>query len=95
MLTDKDRIFSNLYGQGDWGLEGARRRGSWNGTKDLLDKGRDWLTKRSPRGRGRGRAGSRPASNGASCPSHDGRRTISSSMPTIEPGTCKDRETAP
>jgi NADH-quinone oxidoreductase subunit F len=33
MLDDKDRIFKNLYGQGDWGLEGARARGSWNGTK--------------------------------------------------------------
>ena len=29
MLDDKDRIFKNLYGQGDWGLEGARKRGSW------------------------------------------------------------------
>ena len=26
MLDDKDRIFKNLYGLHDWGLEGARRR---------------------------------------------------------------------
>ena len=25
MLDDKDRIFKNLYGLHDWGLEGARR----------------------------------------------------------------------
>jgi len=24
MLEDKDRIFTNLYGLHDWGLEGAR-----------------------------------------------------------------------
>ena len=24
MLADQDRIFTNLYGTGDWGLEGAR-----------------------------------------------------------------------
>ena len=29
MLQDKDRIFTNLYGQDDWGLAGARRRGVW------------------------------------------------------------------
>jgi NADH-quinone oxidoreductase subunit F len=28
MLEDKDRIFKNLYGLHDWGLEGARRRGA-------------------------------------------------------------------
>ena len=44
MLTDQDRIFTNLYGQYDWGLEGARKRGSWLGTKELLDQGREWLT---------------------------------------------------
>ena len=41
MLDDKDRIFKNLYGQGDWGLEGARQRGSWDNTKAILDKGRE------------------------------------------------------
>ena len=25
MLADKDRIFTNLYGLDDWGLDGARR----------------------------------------------------------------------
>ena len=31
MLSDRDRIFLNLYGQGDWGLKGARARGAWDG----------------------------------------------------------------
>jgi hypothetical protein len=41
MLHDRDRIFTNLYGQDDWGLEGARRRGVWDGTKKLIELGRD------------------------------------------------------
>jgi len=32
MLADRDRIFTNLYGQGDWHLAGARKRGAWDGT---------------------------------------------------------------
>ena len=43
MLADKDRIFKNLYGTGDWGLKGARARGAWDGTKAILDKGRDGI----------------------------------------------------
>ena len=37
MLSDKDRIFTNLYGLHDWGLQGAMARGSWDGTKAILD----------------------------------------------------------
>src|SRR5215831_7184773 len=40
-LQDKNRIFLNLYGQDDWKLAGAKRRGIWDGTKDILAKGRD------------------------------------------------------
>ena len=59
MLDDKDRIFRNLYGQGDWGLEGARKRGAWDGTKGFIDKGRDWLVNevKASGQRGRGGAG--------------------------------------
>ena len=59
MLDDKDRIFKNLYGQGDWGLEGARKRGSWDGTKAILDKGRDAIVAEVKASglRGRGGAG--------------------------------------
>ena len=42
-LADKDRIFTNLYGFHSPGLEGARRRGAWDGTKFFLDKGIDWI----------------------------------------------------
>ena len=35
MLRDEDRIFTNLYGWFDWGLEGARKRGDWSTTKQI------------------------------------------------------------
>ena len=59
MLADKDRIFTNLYGLHDWGLEGARARGAWDGTKAILEKGRDWIINEMKASglRGRGGAG--------------------------------------
>ncbi|HEY4404592.1 MAG TPA: NADH-quinone oxidoreductase subunit F, partial [Xanthobacteraceae bacterium] len=59
MLDDKDRIFRNLYGQGDWGLKGARARGAWDGTKAILEKGRDGIVNevKASGQRGRGGAG--------------------------------------
>src|SRR6185295_11966403 len=59
MLHDRDRIFKNLYGQHGWGLEDARRRGAWNGTKEILAKGTDWIINEVKESglRGRGGAG--------------------------------------
>src|SRR6202163_3859090 len=59
MLDDKDRVFRNLYGLQDWGLEAARRRGAWDGTKAIIDKGRDWIINEMKASglRGRGGAG--------------------------------------
>ena len=41
MLADRDRIFTNLYGLQDPGLEAAKRRGAWDGTKAIIDRGQD------------------------------------------------------
>jgi len=71
MLQDKDRIFTNLYGLGDRGLKGAMARGAWDGTKGLLEKGKDWVIsemKASGLRAAAARASPR-ASNGPSCPS--------------------------
>ena len=59
MLADKDRIFLNLYGLQGADLESAKRRGAWNGTKDMLDAGRDWIIAQMKESglRGRGGAG--------------------------------------
>ena len=56
MLADKDRIFTNLYGFQDPGLEGAKKRGNWDGTKAILALGPegivDIMKKSGLRGRG-------------------------------------------
>src|SRR5262249_60163843 len=57
MLDDKDRVFRNLYGLDDWGLTGARARGAWDGTKTILEKGRDWIVNEMKASGQRGRGG--------------------------------------
>jgi len=43
LLQDKDRIFQNLYGLHDHGLEGAKKRGAWVGTSAMLEQGSGWI----------------------------------------------------
>jgi NADH dehydrogenase (ubiquinone) flavoprotein 1 len=42
-LSDQDRIFTNLYGEQDWRLVDALKRGDWHRTKDILWMGPDWI----------------------------------------------------
>ena len=65
MLADKDRIFKNLYGLHDWGLKGARARGAWDGTKAILERGRDGIINEMKASGLRGRGGERHRSAGA------------------------------
>src|ERR1700674_1378432 len=97
MLDDKDRIFRNLYGLRDWGLEAARRRGAWDGTKAIIDKGRDWIINEMKASglRGRGGAGFPTGLKWSFMPkeSTDGRPSyLVVNADESEPGTCKDRE---
>jgi NADH-quinone oxidoreductase subunit F len=97
MLDDKDRIFQNLYGIHDWGLEGARKRGAWDGTKALMEKGRDWIINEMKASglRGRGGAGFPTGLKWSFMPkeSKDGRPSyLVVNADESEPGTCKDRE---
>ena len=96
MLHDRDRIFTNLYGQDDWGLEGARRRGVWDGTKQLLDLGRDAIvqTVKDSQLRGRGGAGFPAGLKWSFMPKEsDGRPSyLVVNADESEPGSCKDRE---
>ena len=59
MLADTDRIFTNLYGEHDWGLPGARARGDWDNTAAILARGRDAIIDEMKASglRGRGGAG--------------------------------------
>jgi NADH-quinone oxidoreductase subunit F len=96
MLADKDRIFTNLYGLHDWGLEGARARGGWDNTRGLIDKGRDWIINEMKASglRGRGGAGFPTGLKWSFMPkASDGRpHYLVVNADESEPGTCKDRE---
>jgi len=96
MLADKDRIFTNIYGLHDWGLEGARMRGQWDGTKQILDQGRDWILDQMKASglRGRGGAGFPTGLKWSFMPKEQGERPhyLVVNADESEPGTCKDRE---
>lgn len=95
-LQDKDRIFTNLYGQGSPFLDGAKARGDWHRTKDLLNKGRDWIIDEVKASglRGRGGAGFPSGLKWSFMPKEIGERPhyLVINADEGEPGTCKDRE---
>ncbi len=96
MLQDKDRIFTNLYGQDDWGLEGARRRGVWSEIPTMIALGHEKiidLMKQSDL-RGRGGAGFPTGMKWSFMwPKRDERpRYLVVNADESEPGSCKDRE---
>ncbi|HVH73856.1 MAG TPA: NADH-quinone oxidoreductase subunit NuoF [Stellaceae bacterium] len=95
MLTDKDRIFTNLYGQGDWRLAGARRRGDWDGTREAIAKGRDWIVNEIKESglRGRGGAGFPTGLKWSFMPKESNKPGyLVVNADESEPGTCKDRD---
>ncbi|MGH7032160.1 MAG: NADH-quinone oxidoreductase subunit NuoF [Stellaceae bacterium] len=95
MLADRDRIFTNLYGQHDPGLAGARARGDWDGTKELILKGRDWIVNEVKASglRGRGGAGFPTGLKWSFMPKTSDRpRYLVVNADESEPGTCKDRD---
>ncbi|MDC0033738.1 NADH-quinone oxidoreductase subunit NuoF, partial [Alphaproteobacteria bacterium] len=96
MLQDKDRIFTNLYGRDDWRLEGARRRGDWDETRKIMDKGREWIVEevKSSGLRGRGGAGFPSGLKWSFMPKEPTGRPhyLVVNADEGEPGTCKDRD---
>ena len=96
MLADKDRIFTNLYGFEDWGLKGAMKRGAWDGTKAMIDKGPEAIVdivKKSGL-RGRGGAGFPTGLKWSFMPKEVKERPhyLVVNADESEPGTCKDRD---
>jgi NADH-quinone oxidoreductase subunit F len=96
-LSDKDRIFTNLYGTQPWNLQAARMRGDWDGTGEYIAKGRDWLIEEVKNSglRGRGGAGFPTGMKWSFMPkaSTDGRPSyLVVNADESEPGTCKDRD---
>lgn len=96
-LSDKDRIFTNVYGFQDWGIDAAIRRGDWDNTKALLEIGQDTIIDRIKASglRGRGGAGFPTGMKWSFMPkeSKDGRPSfLVINADESEPGSCKDRE---
>jgi NADH-quinone oxidoreductase subunit F len=96
MLKDQDRIFTNLYGMHDRSLKGAMKRGHWNGTAEIIKRGRDTIIEQVKASglRGRGGAGFPTGLKWSFMPKQsDGRRSyLVVNADESEPGTCKDRE---
>ncbi|MCK0532028.1 MULTISPECIES: NADH-quinone oxidoreductase subunit NuoF [Sphingomonadales] len=96
-LADKDRIFTNVYGFQDWGIDAAMKRGDWDNTKALLEIGQDEIIERIKASglRGRGGAGFPTGMKWSFMPkeSKDGRPSfLVINADESEPGSCKDRE---
>ena len=96
MLRDEDRIFTNLYGFQDFRLEAAQRRGDWDGTKALIEKGKDWIINEVKESglRGRGGAGFSTGMKWSFMPKNvtDKPVYLVVNADEGEPGTCKDRD---
>ncbi len=96
LLKDNDRVFQNLYGFKDWGLDSARDRGAWLGTSAILAQGRDWIIDqvKSSGLRGRGGAGFPTGLKWSFMPKEVGNRPhyLVVNADESEPGSCKDRD---
>ena len=96
MLKDQDRIFTNLYGMHDRSLKGAMKRGHWNGTAEIIKRGRAVIIEQVKASglRGRGGAGFPTGLKWSFMPKQsDGRPSyLVINADESEPGTCKDRE---
>ncbi len=97
MLRDEDRVFTNLYGWEDWGLAGARARGVWSNTKDLVAMGREKIISEVKESglRGRGGAGFPTGIKWSFMPKEtdpDRPSYLVINADESEPGACKDRD---
>jgi NADH-quinone oxidoreductase subunit F len=95
-LPDRDRIFLNLYGVHDWGLDGARARGCWNGTADIVAQAPEWICDQIKASglRGRGGGGFVTGLKWTLMPQEESERPhyLVVNADESEPGACKDRE---
>ncbi|KAI8126143.1 hypothetical protein FF38_08407 [Lucilia cuprina] len=96
LLTDKDRIFTNLYGRHDWNLAAALSRGDWYKTKEIIAEGPEWIVNELENSGVRGRGGAFfPVAKKLR---YMQKIKIASPRYVVvngaegEPGTCKDRD---
>ena len=95
MLKQSDKIFQNLYGIAPWNLEGAKQRGIWSNSKELIAKGSNYIIEEIKQSglRGRGGAGFPTGLKWSFMPK-DSTKThyLIVNADESEPGSCKDRE---
>lgn len=95
MLQTQDRIFTNLYGTEGADIKSAMKRGDWDKTKELIEKGRDWIIQEVKDSglRGRGGAGFSTGMKWSFMPKeHPKPSYLVVNADESEPGTCKDRD---
>ena len=95
MLKDQDRMFTNLYGWEGADLKSAQKRGSWDNTKAIIKKGREWIIEEMKKSglRGRGGAGFPTGLKWSFMPKESGKpHYLVINADESEPGTCKDRD---
>ena len=95
MLKEKDKIFTNLFGDETYSLKSAQKRGDWNNTKSLIKKGRDWIIDEMKKSEliGRGGAGFPTGLKWSFMPKDPVLNNyLVVNADESEPGTCKDRD---
>ncbi|MBY0292780.1 MAG: NADH-quinone oxidoreductase subunit NuoF [Alphaproteobacteria bacterium] len=96
MLSQKDAIFTNLYGRQEWRLPGAKKRGDWDRTQAAFAQGQEWVIQEIMASglRGRGGAGFPTGRKWSFMAKDDGitPRYLIINADESEPGTCKDRD---
>ncbi|MFL6748585.1 MAG: NADH-quinone oxidoreductase subunit NuoF, partial [Sphingomicrobium sp.] len=96
-LTDKDRIFTNVYGFQGADLKASQARGDWDDTAGLMQRGQDAIIEEVKNSglRGRGGAGFPTGMKWSFMPKEPtaGRPNfLVINADESEPGSCKDRE---
>ena len=96
MLKEKDKIFSNLYGVKERGIDSVISRGHWDNTAKFIKKGSSWIIDEIKKSglRGRGGAGFPTGLKWSFMPkpNPDKPSYLVVNADESEPGTCKDRE---
>lgn len=95
MLQEKDKIFNNIYGLKGKGIKVAESLGDWQNTKEIMQKGRDWIINelKTSALSGRGGAGFSAGLKWSFLNIKDEReKYLVINADEGEPGTCKDRE---
>lgn len=95
MITNKDKIFTNIDGSESVDLSSAKKRGDWDKTKSLIQNGREWIIEQVKASglRGRGGAGFSTGMKWSFMPKNNPRPSyLVVNADESEPGTCKDRD---